>query len=416
MVNMRPFTAFEQENLKFLVNHNVKFTQVEITQTGLDKGILDSTAPMRAYFVEEGIHNYEHQLQGQEHKVVRKASILTSADEFKTTASFYRPNTKKGDPRMWIYGLGKYTKGSNIHVLFHYSDTLYAVNISSIDVAACYNSVIDTPLKELLTEINRVGNTVSEELLSRFQSVKGQWFESEVRADTGIGRTIESFLGISMNSDKTPDYKGIELKSHRDKRSSTKNVLFTQTPDWEISTLKSGREIVDKYGYYTESGVKTYQNTVQCAPPNSQDLFLNVNQLASLLELQAQKKKVEDVAVWRLMKLHDRLMTKHHETFWIEVENEISDGKEYFRYKQIEHTKNPNVGQFDVLIEQNIITIDLLLCRPGSQNSHRGFHRSSHGDTYSFKIKKVGMPLLFPESQIYNLLENDNPQLTIANL
>lgn len=31
MINMRPFTAFEQKNLKFLVNHNVKFTQVEIT-------------------------------------------------------------------------------------------------------------------------------------------------------------------------------------------------------------------------------------------------------------------------------------------------------------------------------------------------------------------------------------------------
>ena len=48
-----------------------------------------------------------------------------------------------------------------------------------------------------------------------------------------------------MNSDKTPDYKGIELKSHRDKRSSKKNVLFTQTPDWGISKLKSGREIVE---------------------------------------------------------------------------------------------------------------------------------------------------------------------------
>lgn len=233
---------------------------------------------------------------------------------------------------------------------------------------------------------------VSEELLGRFRSVKDQWFESEVAADTGIGRTIESFLGISMNSDKTPDYKGIELKSHRDKRRSRKNVLFTQTPNWDISELKSGKQIVEKYGYYTEDGKKTYQNTVQCTPPNSQFLFLNVNQNDELLELQARIKRLEDVAAWRLMQLHQRLLTKHHETFWIEVENEKHDGKEYFRYKQIEHTKNPNVGQFDVLIEQNIITVDLLLCRP-----------SGHGDTYSFKIKKKGMPLLFPESVIYNL-------------
>lgn len=392
MVNMRPFTAFEQENLKFLVNHNVKFTQVEITPTGLGKGILDSTAPMRAYFIEEGVHNYEEQLQGQEHKRMHDAVILTETTQHPTQASFYRPNTKKGDPRMWIYNLGSYTEGNDIHVLFYFERKLYAVNITHIDIAACYNSPIITPIKEVLMEIYQRGNSVSEELLGRFRSVSGQWFESEVMADTGIGRTIESFLGISMNSDRTPDYKGIELKSHREKRSSKKNVLFTQTPDWDISVLKSGREIVAKYGYLTEDGKRTYQNTVQCTPPNSQDLFLNVNQLKALLELQAKKSKVEDVAAWRLLKLHQRLSTKHHETFWIEVENAIHDNKEYFCYKKIEHTRNPNVGQFDVLLEQNLITVDLLLCRP-----------SGNGDTYSFKIKKKGMPLLFPESIIYNI-------------
>ncbi len=392
MVNMRPFTAFEQENLKFLVNHNVKFTQVEITPTGLGKGILDSTAPMRAYFIEEGIHNYEEQLQGQEHKVIRDAVILTESSQYFTQASFYRPTTKKGDPRMWIYKLGSYTEGNDIHVLFYFESKLYSINITHIDIANCYNSPIITPIKEILMEIYNRGNSVSEELLGRFRSVSGQWFESEVLADTGIGRTIETFLGINMNSDKTPDYKGIELKSHREKRTSKKNVLFTQTPDWDISTLKSGREIVAKYGYLTDDGKRTYQNTVQCTPPNSQDLFLNVNQQKALLELQAQKSRMEDVAAWRLLKLHQRLSTKHRETFWIEVQNAIHDNKEYFCYKQIEHTRNPNIGQFDILLEQNIITVDLLLCRP-----------SGNGDTYSFKIKKKGMPLLFPESIIYTI-------------
>lgn len=390
---MRPFTAFEQRNLKFLVNHNVKFTQVEITPTGLAKGILDATAPMRAYFLENSIHNYEKQLQGQENKQIKTACVLTEGTQFFTKVSFYRPNTKKGDPRMWIYGLGSYTEGNDIHVLFWYEKTLYSINITHVDIEKCYESVvINTPIKEILKAINQEGNTISEELLGRFRAVKDQWFESEVVADTGIGRTIETFLGIKMNSDKTPDYKGIELKSHREKRSSKKNVLFTQTPDWDISKMKSGREIVEKYGYFNEDGFKTYQNTVQCSVPNSQMLFLNVNHVNELLELQKESKKVEDVAVWRLIKLHQRLQVKHRETFWIEVENEMNDGKEYFRYKQIEHTKNPNIGQFDVLLEQNFITVDLLLCRP-----------SGHGDTYSFKIKKKGMPLLFPESVVYKI-------------
>lgn len=392
MINIRPFTAFEQKNLKFLVNHNVKFTQVEITSTGLSKNILDSTAPMRAYFLENGIHNYEEQFQGQEYKQIKTACILTETTQLFTKASFYRPNTKKGDPRMWIYGLGSYTEGNDIHVLFWYENTLYSINITRIDIAKCYNSTIITPIQDILKAINKEGCSVSEELLGRFRAVKGQWFESEIAADTGIGRTVESFLGIRMNSDKTPDYKGIELKSHRDKRISNKNVLFTQTPDWDISALKSGREIVDKYGYTNANGYKTYQNTVQCTYPNSNNLFLKVNHLDEHLELQAKKKRIEDVAAWRLVKLHQRLQIKHHETFWIEVDNEINDGKEYFRYKQIEHTKNPNVGQFDVLLEQNIITVDLLLCRP-----------SGRGDTYSFKIKKKGMPLLFPESVTYQI-------------
>ncbi len=389
---MRPFNEFEQNNLKFLVNHNVKFTQVEVTSTGLKKYILDSTVPMRTYFLENNIHNYEEQEQGQEYKVTRRAIILTDTEKKETNVKFYRPNTKKGDPRMWICGLGSYSKGCDIFVLFKFEDALCSVNITKVDIEKCFKSSIITPLQEIIKSIYIEENVVSEELLGRFRSVKDKWFESEVVADTGIGRTIESFLGISMNSDKTPDYKGIELKSHRDKRRSRKNVLFTQTPNWDISELKSGKKIVEKYGYYTEDGKKTYQNTVQCSPPNSQFLFLNVNHEDELLELQARIKRQEDVAAWRLMQLHQRLLTKHHETFWIEVENDKDDGKEYFRYKQIEHTKNPNVGQFDVLIEQNIITVDLLLCRP-----------SGHGDTYSFKIKKKGMPLLFPESVIYNL-------------
>lgn len=392
MVNMRPFNSFEEKNMKFLVNHNVKFTQVEITPTGLGKGILDSTAPMRTYFLEEGVHNYEEQQQGPEHKAIKTASILTETCQFVTKASFYRPNTKKGDPRMWIYGFGSYTKGNDIHVLFYYNDVLYSINITQIDIQKCYESCLLNPVKEIISAIYKETNSTSEELLGKFRSVKGQWFESEVTADTGIGRTIESFLGISMNSDKTPDYKGIELKSHRDKRSSKKNVLFTQTPDWDISTLKSGREIVAKYGYPGDGGKLTYQNTVQCNIPNSQNLLLNVNEVKQLLELQARETRNEDVAVWRLMKLHNRLLVKHHETFWIEVENVFNDGKEYFRYKQIEHTRNPNVGQFDVLLDQNFITVDLLLSRP-----------SGHGDTYSFKIKKKGMPLLFPESVVYEI-------------
>jgi hypothetical protein len=395
MIHMRTFTPFEEKNMAFLVNRNIDFTLVQITTTGLKKSILDATAPIRTYFVEKGIHDYSEQLQGPEHKQLIQTLLLDETSVKETKTSLYRPNTKKGDPRLWVSGLNEFTDADDIHAISAYNKKLFMFNISKVDIEKCCNSLALTPIKEFVEEFYTTSTLVSDELLQIFRSHEGEWFESEVTADTGIGRTIETMLGIQQNSNKTPDYKGIELKSHREKRSSTKNVLFTQTPNWGLSKCKSRREIVKLYGYDCGDGRLTYQNTVQCNQPNSQGLGLNIDKVLQYLELQHMGEKVEDVAVWTLKNLHNRLKEKHHETFWISVDNEYHDSKEFFRYRSIEHTRNPIIPQFDILLDAAIITIDLLLRRP-----------SGHGDTYSFKIKKKGMPMLFPESLTYQILNN----------
>ncbi|MCF0186334.1 MAG: MvaI/BcnI restriction endonuclease family protein, partial [Bacteroidaceae bacterium] len=316
MIHMRQFNKFEEKNLAFLVNHNVDFTLVQITATGLKKSILDATAPMRTYFLEKEIHDYSEQLQGPQHKLLVPTKILDGTTKVhQTKTSLYRPVTKKGDPRLWVYDLGAHTQADDIHAICVFNREMFVINITRVDIAKCCDSPILTPLKEFIDEFYTSTLAVSDELLDFFRQHKDEWFESEVTADTGIGRTTETMLGIPQNSNKTPDYKGIELKSHREKRSSKKNVLFTQTPDWNLSQLKSGREIVAKYGYDCGDGRLTYQNTVQCGTPNSQGLGLNLDQLKELLELQHYGEKVDDVAVWTLIKLHNRLAEKHRETF-----------------------------------------------------------------------------------------------------
>lgn len=140
--------------------------------------------------------------------------------------------------------------------------------------------------------------------------------------------------------------------------------------------------------------------TLTANRPNPQGLGLLVLPELGLLEADefdliatddGSFQKVKDVAAWQLINLHDRLLTKHHETFWIEAETKKESGHEYFRVSQILHTKNPITSQFDVLLDQGQITVDFLLCR------------DSGGDTYSFKIKAKARPLLFPQSETYNL-------------
>lgn len=97
------------------MNHNIKFTQVQITATGLKKSIMDATTPMRAYFKENKVHDYELQRKGQDFKVIIPTHILTGFKDITTQTSLYRPETKDGDPRLWVYRLKETTEADDIH-------------------------------------------------------------------------------------------------------------------------------------------------------------------------------------------------------------------------------------------------------------------------------------------------------------
>lgn len=402
MIHMRPYNAFETKNVKFLVQKQVEFTTIQITETGLKKSILDATAPVRAFFKEKNVHDYDLQPQGPEHKRLIDTIILTESAQYFTKTSLYRPITKKGDPRLWVNKVRdvEFLKANDIFALIAHNGLLYAVNLTSLDIPKVCTSLIDTPLKDLILLLSSEKKSASEELLGLIRDRMADWMPAKILADTGIGRTVESLLGIEMNASKNPDFKGIELKSHRE-ASKVRNTLFTQAPDWAISRLKSGKAIVDEYGYIPDGySHKSLHVTLTANRPNQQGLGLLVQPQLGILEADefalveledGTYRKIQDVAAWRLIQLHERLLTKHHETFWIDVETKRDSGREYFRVSEILHTKNPIPSQFDVLLDQGQITVDFLLCR------------DSGGDTYSFKIKSKAKALLFPQSEIYNL-------------
>ena len=399
MIHMRQFNEFEIENFKTLANLGVRYTTFQTYWTSLDKYYFDAIAPIRAFLLEEGIHDYSAQEQGP--KEYKDGFLLTDTLMIPAKASLYRPKTKKGDPRLWFSKLNNYTDADDIFAMFHFDDTLYIINVTKTDIAKCYDSLENNPVKEILSTLHNQKMEVSQELLGKFIKLydNGHWYESEVQSDTGIGRAVETLLGIKMNASKDADYKGIELKSKRLQRNSSKNGLYSQVPDWEHSNFKTKEEIVQKYGYLS-NGKKTLQVTVQANRPNAQSLVLDIPDEGEILEmLESRDEKVlNHIVEWQLMTLHERLKSKHKETFWVSVDNQFFNGKEYFRYSYIEHTRNPNVAEFDNLIMQQFITLELLLSRP-----------SGHGDAWNFKIKDRAMPLLFPESLLYKLDPDSKP-------
>lgn len=401
MIHMRQFNEFEIDNFTLISNLGIRYTVFQTYATSLEKGYFDAIAPIRAFFVEEAIHDYASQGQGQDNKEYREAFLLTADLMIPARASMYRPKTKNGDPRLWFSKLNRYTNPDDIFALFHIGAELYIINVTQTNVVQCYHSLTGNPIKEVLSSLNHQAMEVSQELLAKFVELydDGHWYPSEVQGDTGIGRAVETLLGIQMNSSRDPDYRGIELKSKRLQRKATKNGLFSQVPDWGRSHYQNSNEIVQKYGYLSE-GSKTLQVTVQANRPNAQSLYLDITRDNEVLEMLAtpEPKVVDHVVEWQLLTLHERLKTKHRETFWISVDNQIIDGREHFRYSYIEHTRNPNIAEFDNLIMQQFISLELLLKRP-----------SGRGDTWNFKIKDKAMPLLFPESLLYKLNPESEP-------
>jgi hypothetical protein len=392
---MRVLTAEEQNKIKLLTKNQVSLTLIEPTETGLKKSIMDATGSVRSFLKENQIHDYDLQGQGPENKVQINAIIYEDFKITNSTASLYRPQTKKGDPRIWFSGLTKIANPNDIIAIVYYDDSLHVFNLTRLDISSLINSSLSNPFKELISVINFEESEIATELLNKLKTIaKKGYVKSVVNSDTGIGRTIESLLGIKMNSSKSPDYKGIELKSFRDSRNNRKG-LFGKTPDWELSKFKSRVEILDAFGYW-EKGVFRLYNTIRGTGRNAQGLILKIEDKKDWLVENSDRPEIGDFLVWKLETLRKELLKKHKETFWIRADSKIEDNNEYFHFTEVEHTKNPMIDKFEILVETGAITLDYPIKRmPDGKVIDKGCN---------FKLKSNCLDLLFPPSEKYLLI------------
>ena len=371
------------------------------TPTGFGKSIMDATAPIRELLRNSCVHDYDQQSQGQNNKEIVDTYIVRPDSLIQTDTSLYRPETKKGDPRIWIYNLKPYCQPCNLLALIVIDRKIYVFNLSDRRIADslfskgfCYN---------ILEEASHKDKLVSEELLNKLHIIHNRGFIPSITpGDPGVGDTLEHALGIERNNSKAPDYKGIELKTTRltrngGNRTTTRSTLFTRVPDEGMSY----RQIVDAYGKVqvprgsTEARLQMYE-TLMCARVNAYDLILEVDVNNDKLNIMHQEERVRKyVSAWYLENLRKALLLKHHETFWVKAQSETRGGIEFFRYDKVLHTKNPNASLLAPLFEANKITVDL-----AAHYKPDGKWRD-HG--VLFKMMPDDLPLLLGEPKEYIL-------------
>jgi hypothetical protein len=239
-------------------------------------------------------------------------------------------------------------------------------------------------------------------LLGRLENVPGEIaarIKAECEGDITVGRSIESALGIKINSSGKPDYKGIEIKSGRTsvgRGKGTRATLFGCVPDWDLSALKSSRAILEKFGYERGSDFKLYCSvTTQRA--NSQGLQFEVKEADKWLREFCAREPVEEVCIWRLDRLHEKLAEKHNETFWVKAKSIQSGGNEWFQLESVTHTTRPSLNQFDRLLTDGTVTMDHL-----SKRDSEGYV-TEKGPLFKIDRPRIG-ELFLGEPRNYSLL------------
>lgn len=381
----------------------VKIAFLVPTPTGFDKSIMDATSIVRSLLKESKIHDYELQRQGPDNKKIVTSYLVYSDHVEKTQASLYRPQTKHGDPRIWFRNLKKYCFPRNLLALIVYDKAIYIINLSDCQIA---DSILNKGyVYDILKQSVYEDESIAKELLGKLIDIHRMGFIPSITpGDPGVGDTLEHTLGINRNNSKLPDYKGIELKCTRitkegNKRGKTRFSLFANTPDTGLTY----REIVQKYGHWTFKKDKNENrlsifNTVQASKPDSYGLILNVNYSTEELELcYDDKVKRQAFSYWYFNTLKQRLLEKHHETFWIDAQSIRQGEMEFFRYDKVTHTKRPNDSLFFPLIEEDKITVDLA----GYFSKEKNMRWRDHG--LLFKIWNKDLELLFGKQKEYDL-------------
>ncbi len=373
-----------------------------VTRTGHEKGILDATAPVRDYLRRSRVHNFQVQKQGKKHKRLIPARLVFFNKQIETKISVYRPKTKQGDPRIWVYGLKRYIEPNQAICIVADRGKLFVLAASDQKL---WNSAKrnGSPLGDLIKSIQRRRSVIAKELLTKIRSATAHPLRTVTAGSTGVGVTLERALGMAHNNKKTPDYKGIELKASRSNRlNPVRATFFGQVPEWDISALKGIDELLFIYGYFRE-GTHRLNCTVSAKKINSQGLFFSVEDKllrerharGSKLKDPKDVRKFDEVVTWKMETLIERLRTKHPETFWISATSTGSGSRETFTYRRIIHTRSPLKGALEALLDNGVITMDhLAQFLPNGAAYERG---------PLFKISKSKFNLIFPEPIEYKL-------------
>lgn len=128
---MIDLTTSEQNVLDELLKGDQNYALFRATKTGLSKSIFDATKEIRKFLRDNQLHDFDAQLQGQEHKKIVSGKFKTENGDIPFVMHLNRPQSGNGDPRFWIPEIREIAQPGYIFCLHLLDKTLTISKISA---------------------------------------------------------------------------------------------------------------------------------------------------------------------------------------------------------------------------------------------------------------------------------------------
>jgi hypothetical protein len=360
-----------------------EFVLIRMTPTMLQKSIIDASEPLRILLRENLGIDYSVMGQGRENGITDQIQVLIDNELQTKTISYYRPETKKGDPRFWISLLHKVVDPFDLLLLTVWEGKLYAIPLKG--ELAEFKNQLNSIFKVELDSLPAIVLELQQKIKDIYR--KG-WIQTLRGGDTGVGYTFETLMEIPANSNKAPDYHGVEIKCSR-QSATTLQTLFAKTPDYSALVNKR-TTLVKDYGYWDEEQSRyALYMTINAVQENSKGWKLVFNADEERIYVTKEGKKV---VFYDYATLRDSLAEKHKQTVFIKAlsANRVkkNDADETFLYESALYCKDSSFVNFITLIEEGKISLDFAIHHDPETCKTR-----DHG--FLWRIGKQYIPSLF---------------------
>lgn len=355
---------------------------VRLSGTMLSKSIVDARGPVRAMLSRAGLIDFAAIGQGPDQKVVIELPLVAEGVLDRRQASFYRPNTKQGDPRFWIARLAADAKAGDALVLAFSNGQLVAFLLTG-ELEALERGLAGC-LPSRFEERGQLEAKVAE-LARELEPLASTWIPSGRAGPTGVGYTLETYLGIAANSSRAPDLGFAELKAYRRgaQRGPGKLVsLFAKTPNW--MGIAKGPDLLSRYGYHDPARDRQALYCTITTTPNTLGWSL-------VLDYEARQVFVahegDHVLRYDLEVLEHCLAMKHPATLFVVADARGTGANEEFRYGDVVLCREPSLARFIELVEEGLLGLDFTL--------HFRADGSARDHGYLWRIRESAIPRLY---------------------